>query len=702
MAHTHNTSALHLPGQANDSVEFSGNAVHGFAQLVEQVASTVDLDLTRLLDGEVEGQLEAIKYNLRDKLARLLYQARDGPVDIDFEIAPGETISDLIDGNWDQIIDIVRDLMTSGAINFQDYHNSVTSSNVVKNTAPTNWQDDPDMPKPQARFELKPNNYPTGPWRPLLTQKPYAQTANGLDKSVRLVEEVEDGQTVRRYTHPYAAEIRDYTYSFTPELFEMAEPDAPSDMRFPLIFVDERMKLDAMIKDLLKAPAIAVDVEHHDTHSYQGITSLLQISTRTKDYVVDTLVPWRHELEKLNQVFANPSILKVLHGAQWDVIWLQRDLGIYIVGLFDTFEACVNLEYPRKSLGYLLERFCKVTAAKQYQRADWRIRPLPDFLLDYARSDTHHLLYIFDRMRNELCAKASASAKSIGGPTRLVGNGFVREPFFTIQEASNGLLAMLSRSSFTFSKTTFEVCRHVHAWRDKVARELDEKPFWFLSPSALCHIAINMPTTEEGLARASGRPLSRIVLERKDELLRVIQEGRVAGEAVQRQWEEEQKKIEGGAREVDSTKTTTINLEHEPAQTSAVDKQMQDYLTAPVPQPTALGSDDHDHRMRTSTFFGTEAASDDVDMDDTSKNGEVPDAPAPTIPYNNTSSSPARGLTHIENQLRLIKEDKIQVAAARAKQQQEERDRTLLVEKLPVAWGGTELREAVEESGFEV
>jgi exosome complex exonuclease RRP6 len=32
-------------------------------------------------------------------------------------------------------------------------------------------------------------------------------------------------------------------------------------------------------------------------------------------------------------------MLQVFHGAQSDIIWLQRDFGLYIVGLFDTYHA---------------------------------------------------------------------------------------------------------------------------------------------------------------------------------------------------------------------------------------------------------------------------------------------------------------------------------------------------------------------------
>lgn len=61
----------------------------------------------------------------------------------------------------------------------------------------------------------------------------------------------------------------------------------------------------------------------------------MQLSTRTQDYIIDTLAlrPYMHVLLT---VFTNPNILKVLHGADMDILWLQRDFGLYIVNMFDT------------------------------------------------------------------------------------------------------------------------------------------------------------------------------------------------------------------------------------------------------------------------------------------------------------------------------------------------------------------------------
>lgn len=76
-------------------------------------------------------------------------------------------------------------------------------------------------------------------------------------------------------------------------------------------YVDTPEAVRAMLEELKNAKEIAIDLEHHDLRSYVGIVCLMQISTRDKDWIVDTLKPWREELQVLNEVFTDPNILKV-------------------------------------------------------------------------------------------------------------------------------------------------------------------------------------------------------------------------------------------------------------------------------------------------------------------------------------------------------------------------------------------------------
>ena len=113
-----------------------------------------------------------------------------------------------------------------------------------------------------------------------------------------------------RYKHPYESEILQLQYPDT--IYQKADPI----LYLPVestsaIFVDSEEGVLEMLNELKTATEIAVDLEHHDTRTYVGMVSLMQISTRSKDWIVDTLKPWRQNLQVLNEVFADPKIVKV-------------------------------------------------------------------------------------------------------------------------------------------------------------------------------------------------------------------------------------------------------------------------------------------------------------------------------------------------------------------------------------------------------
>jgi hypothetical protein len=44
----------------------------------------------------------------------------------------------------------------------------------------------------------------------------------------------------------------------------------------------------------------------------------------------------------------------------------------------------------------------RMQADKSHQTADWRCRPIPQAMLQYAQTDTHYLLYLADTLRAKL------------------------------------------------------------------------------------------------------------------------------------------------------------------------------------------------------------------------------------------------------------------------------------------------------------
>eukprot|EP01035_Chromulina_nebulosa_P060341 gene60341-82562_t len=163
-------------------------------------------------------------------------------------------------------------------------------------------------------------------------------------------------------------------------------PDKPVDPSLEAFaFVDTEPALDEMLSELMKdnVHEIAVDLEHHSMRSFQGLTCLMQISTRYKDYVIDTLL-LRRSIHRLGPVFDNPAVVKVFHGCERDILWLQRDFGLYVVNCFDTFYAAKALRYPALSLAHLVRMHCNVVLNKKHQLSDWRQRELPKEMINYA------------------------------------------------------------------------------------------------------------------------------------------------------------------------------------------------------------------------------------------------------------------------------------------------------------------------------
>jgi exosome complex exonuclease RRP6 len=114
-----------------------------------------------------------------------------------------------------------------------------------------------------------------------------------------------------RYKHPYETEILELKYSDA--VYHKADPIPYLPVESTsAIFVDTAEGVLEMLNELKTATEIAVDLEHHDIRSYVGLVSLMQISTRNKDWIVDTLKPWRQDLQILNEVFADPKIVKVM------------------------------------------------------------------------------------------------------------------------------------------------------------------------------------------------------------------------------------------------------------------------------------------------------------------------------------------------------------------------------------------------------
>lgn len=158
-----------------------------------------------------------------------------------------------------------------------------------------------------------------------------------------------------------------------------------------------------MLAHLRGEPALAVDTESNSLYVYREQVCLIQVSVPGADYLVDPLV--LEDLSSLGPLLADPGVLKVFHGGEYDLSILHRDFRFTVANLFDTMWASRILGWPAHGLAALLRVHFGVKLNKKYQRANWGVRPLPPAQLDYARLDTHYLLRLYQIQAKELSAQ---------------------------------------------------------------------------------------------------------------------------------------------------------------------------------------------------------------------------------------------------------------------------------------------------------
>lgn len=298
----------------------------------------------------------------------------------------------------------------------------------------------------------------------------------------------------------------------------------------PLEMIETEDALQLAAEELSQHDEVAFDLEANQYRSFHGLTCLIQASSRNKDYIVDALKLRSSIRSWLGPLFENPNILKVLHGADLDITWLQRDFGCYIVNLFDTGQAARAFGFERVGLGALLKHFCNVQLDKRLQLADWRIRPLTSAMLTYARADTHYLLSIKDRLVTLL------SSVNISGK-----NG-VQYAFEQSQKVSLNLFQRegFSESDFwdfydknvqalgELSPPQLAVFASLFAWRDAKARELDESKGYVLPKTALWRLSKRMPDGPQELLTVA-RGEVPVVQKRAREVADLVANSRAKG-----------------------------------------------------------------------------------------------------------------------------------------------------------------------------
>lgn len=259
-------------------------------------------------------------------------------------------------------------------------------------------------------------------------------------------------------------------------------------------------ELAELVRSLAGRRAVALDTESDSLHHHREKVCLVQIGVGEGGWLLDPLAA--RDLSPLAPLLADPGVVKVLHGADYDVTTLKRDFGFEFASVFDTMIAARFLGLPEIGLQALLRTEFSIALAKDSQKDDWSRRPLTPIQETYALLDVAHLLPLQERLAGRLAEKGRLE--------------WVREECAAVamlEPARRGRDAdawQRVKGARRLSRREQAVLRAVFAWRDAIADRTDIPAFKILSSETLLDLAARHPATLEELRPIKGLSSPRV------------------------------------------------------------------------------------------------------------------------------------------------------------------------------------------------
>ncbi|MGD8315502.1 MAG: HRDC domain-containing protein [Syntrophobacterales bacterium] len=256
-------------------------------------------------------------------------------------------------------------------------------------------------------------------------------------------------------------------------------------------------ELEKFLEYISDAKHLAVDSESNSYFAYRPRVCLIQISRNHKDFILDPLT--LEDVSPLGRIFADPSIEKVLHAAENDLIGFKKDFRFRMRNVFDTSVACRLLGRRKLGLARILAEEFGVKLDKKYQRCNWEKRPLSAEQLYYAQLDTHFLIDLRNRLHGELLKKNLWSQ--------------AQKEYLRLEEIRlnlprkwdpDGYLRL--KGAQKLSEPSLRVLKELSAYRERLARSINKAPFRVMNNEFMVRVARAMPRDVASLLRIRGLP----------------------------------------------------------------------------------------------------------------------------------------------------------------------------------------------------
>lgn len=253
-------------------------------------------------------------------------------------------------------------------------------------------------------------------------------------------------------------------------------------------WISNQAAFDALVAELKHVDAYALDTEFHRERTFVPVLALMQVATRDRIALVDTLAV---DVASLRTAFSTDATC-VMHAASQDLEILELACGSIPKRLFDTQIAALFCGYRSSSLAKLVEGFVGRQLDKSSQLTDWTRRPLPKSDLDYAASDVEYLLELRDA---QLRALDERSRRTWAAEEIERVRSKDRSP------ADPDTLWWKLRGKSKLHGKARGIAQELAAWRYDEAKRVNRPPKTILSDMALLSLA-QRPAKNPGQLRA--------------------------------------------------------------------------------------------------------------------------------------------------------------------------------------------------------
>lgn len=279
---------------------------------------------------------------------------------------------------------------------------------------------------------------------------------------------------------------------------EPSAPPLPEPIELPdggYIYVRDAEGLAECVAALQGCTVLGVDTESDSFFSYQESCCLIQITGNgTIDYIIDPLAI--DDMSPLGPLMADPEVVKIFHGADYDVVSMKRDFGYVVHNIFDTMISAQATGHERFGLTDLVQRYFGRKLDKKWQRHDWSSRPLQDAQMDYARLDSHYLPVLRELLlkQGEECGRLEMMEEEFKLLEEKNWNGKTFDPDSCMKVKGANKLDDDQR----------RVLRAVGSLRDAIAKHKNRPPFKVWGNDVCMKLAETKPTTKDDLLKALG------------------------------------------------------------------------------------------------------------------------------------------------------------------------------------------------------